>query len=32
MKKTILALFTIALLFSSCNETTTEKGADSNQS
>ncbi|MEQ8303110.1 MAG: hypothetical protein RIB47_06940 [Cyclobacteriaceae bacterium] len=31
MKKTLLTLFTIALLFSSCNETATKKGADPNQ-
>ncbi len=31
MKKTLLTLFTIALLFSSCNETTSKKGADPNQ-
>ena len=31
MKKIILSLFTIALIFSSCNETTTKKAADPNQ-
>ena len=31
MKKSILALFTIALLFISCNETASKKGADPNQ-
>jgi N-acyl-D-aspartate/D-glutamate deacylase len=31
MKKTLLTLFITALIFSSCNETTTEKGADPNQ-
>ncbi|RXP60917.1 hydrolase [Lutibacter sp. HS1-25] len=31
MKKTILTLFAIALIFSSCKETATKKGADSNQ-
>ena len=31
MKKTLLTLFITALLFSSCNETTTKKGADPNQ-
>ena len=31
MKKTLLTLFITALLFSSCNETATKKGADPNQ-
>ncbi|MBN3522035.1 hypothetical protein JYB62_18670 [Algoriphagus lutimaris] len=31
MKKTLLALFISALIFSSCNQTSTEKGADPNQ-
>ena len=31
MKKTLLTLCITALLFSSCNETTTEKGPDPNQ-
>ena len=31
MKKTLLTLFITVLLFSSCNETTTKKGADPNQ-
>jgi len=31
MKKTLLTLFITALIFSSCKETTTEKGADPNQ-
>ncbi|HEY5687241.1 MAG TPA: D-glutamate deacylase, partial [Yeosuana sp.] len=31
MKKTLLTLFITALIFSSCKETTTEKGADTNQ-
>ena len=31
MKKTLVTLFTIALIFSSCNETASKKGADPNQ-